>query len=206
MTTHDEVILAIDQGTTNTKVLLIDRAGQVIGRAARPLEVTYPQPAWVEQNPTALWRSVQDAIDECLQAAPRVNLMAIAVTNQRESVVMWERATGQPMGPCVIWQCQRGADFCHDLAARELEPMLRQRTGLTIDPMFSASKMRWLLDNTPAGRQRAQAGELCLGTVDSWVLFNLSGGLIHACDMTNASRTQLFNLHTLQWDEELLAL
>ncbi|MCB0181111.1 MAG: glycerol kinase GlpK [Anaerolineae bacterium] len=206
MTTHDEVILAIDQGTTNTKVLLIDRVGQVIGRAARPLEVAYPRPAWVEQDPTALWRSVQEAIDECLQSRPQVELTAIAVTNQRESVVLWERATGQPVGPCVIWQCQRGADFCRDLAAQNLEPMLRQRTGLTIDPMFSASKMRWLLDNTPDGRRRAEAGELCLGTIDSWVLFNLSGGRLHACDMTNASRTQLFNLHTLQWDEELLAL
>ena len=206
MTTHDEVILAIDQGTTNTKVLLVDKAGQVIGRASRPLQVTYPQPAWVEQDPAALWNSVQESIDECLQTAPQITLTAIAITNQRESVVLWDKATGQPIGPCVIWQCQRGADFCQELTDKELEPMLRQLTGLTIDPMFSASKMRWLLDNTPDGRQRAEAGELCLGTIDSWVLFNLSGGQLHACDMTNASRTQLFNLHNLQWDEELLGL
>lgn len=199
-------ILAIDQGTTNTKVLLVDQNGQVVTRAARPLTVTYPQPAWVEQDPAALWRSVQEAIDECLHAAPQTELAAIAITNQRESVVLWERATGQPLGPCVIWQCQRGAALCQQLAAQGLEPMLRQRTGLTIDPMFSASKMRWLLDNTPNGHQRAEAGELCLGTIDSWVLFNLSGGRLHACDLTNASRTQLLNLHTLQWDDELLAL
>lgn len=205
MTTPNDVILAIDQGTTNTKVLLVDGTGQVIGRASRPLQVSYPQPAWVEQDPAALWQSVREAIDNCLQASQR-SPAAVAVTNQRESVVLWERASGQPVGPCVVWQCQRGADFCRELAARDIEPMLRRRTGLTIDPMFSASKMRWLLDNTPGSRRRAEAGELCLGTVDSWVLFNLSGGKLHACDMTNASRTQLFNLQTLQWDEELLAL
>lgn len=203
---QNKMILAIDQGTTNTKVLLVNAAGQVVARASRPLTVTYPQPAWVEQDPAELWRSVQEAINECLQTAPQTELAAIAVTNQRESVMLWERATGQPLGPCAIWQCQRGAALCQELAAQGLEPMLRQRTGLTIDPMFSASKMRWLLDNTPNGRQRAETGELCLGTVDSWVLFNLTGGQRHACDLTNASRTQLLNLHTLQWDDELLTL
>lgn len=199
-----QCLLAIDQGTTNTKAILVDEAGSVIRRASRPLAVSYPQTAWVEQDPLALWQSVQDAVDECLQGAPA--LAAVAVTNQRESVVLWERASGQPFGPCVIWQCQRGAAFCAELRAQGLEPTLRERTGLTIDPMFSASKMRWLLHNTPNGVERAAAGELCLGTVDSWVLYNLTGGRVHACDMTNASRTQLFALQTLQWDAELLDL
>jgi glycerol kinase len=199
-----QCLLAIDQGTTNTKAILVDGTGVVLARASRPLTVSYPQSAWVEQDPVALWQSVQSAIDECLQGAP--DLAAVAVTNQRESVVLWERASGRPLGPCVIWQCQRGAAFCHELSAQGLEPKLRTRTGLTIDPMFSASKMRWLLQNTPEGSQRAAAGELCLGTVDSWVLFNLTGGRVHACDMTNASRTQLFDLQELQWDAELLAL
>lgn len=197
-------ILAIDQGTTNTKAILVDKNGAVAARASRPLNVSYPQPAWVEQDPLALWQSVQEAVDECFQDAP--SLAAVAVTNQRESVVLWERATGRPLGPCVVWQCQRGADFCHELAAQRLEPTLRERTGLTIDPMFSASKMRWLLDNTADGRRRAEDGELCLGTVDSWVLFNLTGGQVHACDMTNASRTQLFSLQHLEWDTELLEI
>lgn len=197
-----QFILAIDQGTTNTKAILVDKNGAVTARASRALDVSYPQPAWVEQAPQALWQSVQAAVDECLQDAP--DLATVAVTNQRESVVLWERATGRPVGPCVIWQCQRGADFCHDLAEQGLEPLLRERTGLTIDPMFSASKMRWLLDNTNNGRRRAEDGELCLGTVDSWVLFNLTGGQVHACDMTNASRTQLFGLQQLAWDAELL--
>lgn len=197
-------ILAIDQGTTNTKVLLVDPCGVVTHRASRPLSVSYPQPAWVEQDPLALWQSTQEAIEECLQTAGNPELAAIAVSNQRESVVLWERRSGLPVGPCVIWQCQRGAAFCKELEAKGLEPVLRQRTGLTIDPMFSASKIRWLLDHKENGRSRAEQGELCLGTVDSWVLFNLTGGQVHACDMTNASRTQLLDLYTLRWDPEIL--
>lgn len=202
-----EYVLSVDQGTTNTKVILVNASGEVVSRASRPLSVHYPHPAWVEQDPMALWQSVKEAIDECLQAAGQPQLTAIAVTNQRESVILWERKTGRPVGPCVVWQCQRGAPFCKQLEAQEgLEDLLRTRTGLTIDPMFSASKMRWLLDNVKNGRRRAEAGELCLGTVDSWVLYNLTGGQVHACDMTNASRTQLFDLHNLRWDPELLDL
>ena len=199
-----QTILAIDQGTTNTKALLVDANGAVLKRAARPLAVHYPQAAWVEQDPLALWQSVQAAVAECLAGMPTP--LAVAVTNQRESVVLWERATGEPLGPCVIWQCQRGATLCQTLRAQGLESTIRSRTGLTIDPMFSASKLRWLLDQTTDGQARAAAGELCLGTVDSWVLFNLTGGRVHACDATNASRTQLFNLQRLAWDDELLAI
>lgn len=199
-------LLGIDQGTTNTKVLRVDAAGQVTGRATQPLDVRYPQPAWVEQDPLALWHSIQAALDGCLADADPAALAAVAVTNQRESVVLWERQSGQPLGPCVLWQCRRSAAFCQELRTRGLEPLLHQRTGLTIDPLFSASKMRWLLDHTLDGQSRAANGELCLGTVDSWVLWNLTGGKVHACDMTNASRTQLFNLRTLAWDEELLAI
>jgi glycerol kinase len=167
-------------------------------------ETSYPEPAWVEQDPLALWQSVQEAIDECLQDKP--HLAAIAISNQRESVILWERSTGRPVGPCVVWQCQRGASLCRELEAKGVGPLVRERTGLTIDPMFSASKMRWLLDHTPQGRSRAEAGELCLGTVDSWLLFKLTNGQVHACDMTNASRTLLFDLHRLVWDAELLEL
>lgn len=199
-------ILGIDQGTTNTKVLRVGRAGQVVGRSSQPLDVSYPQPAWVEQDPQALWYSIRSAIENCLADADPTAIAAIAVTNQRESVVLWDRATGLPAGPCVVWQCRRSTPLCEELRARGLEPLLHQRTGLTIDPLFSAGKMRWLLDHTPNGHSRAANGDLCLGTVDSWVLWNLTGGKVHACDMTNASRTQLFNLATLNWDEELLAI
>ncbi|MEZ4658954.1 MAG: glycerol kinase GlpK [Caldilineaceae bacterium] len=196
-----QTILAIDQGTTNTKAILVDENGRVLARASQSLSVSYPQPAWVEQDPRALWQTVQAAVAECLagQAAPT----AIGVSNQRESVVLWERATGKPIGPVVVWQCQRGAALCRELTAAGLEPDIRARTGLTIDPMFSASKMRWLLDHTPNGQARAAAGELCLGTIDSWVLFHLTGGQVHACDLTNASRTQLLNLTTQAWDPDL---
>lgn len=199
-------ILGIDQGTTNTKVLRVNAAGEVTARASQPLEVSYPQPAWVEQDPMCLWQSIQQAIDGCLAGADPARIAGVAVTNQRESVVLWDRRSGQPVGPCVVWQCRRSAPFCQELHARGMEPLLHQRTGLTVDPLFSASKMRWLLDHTPDGLRRAEDGELCLGTVDSWVLWNLTGGKVHACDMTNASRTQLFNLHTLRWDADLLAL
>jgi glycerol kinase len=197
-------ILAIDQGTTNTKVLLVDADGVVVAQAARPLTQRYPHPAWVEQDASAIWQSVRDAIDECLGAVTDPQLAAIAITNQRESVTLWERSSGRPLGPVIVWQCRRTADFCAELRARGLAPWLAERTGLAIDPLFSASKMRWLLDHLEDGPRRAERGELCLGTIDSWLLWNLTGGTVHACDLTNASRTQLLDIHTLSWSQELL--
>lgn len=199
-------ILAIDQGTTNTKVMLVDGAGAIVARASRPVGVNYPQPGWVEQDARLIWSSVAQAIDDCLESASSCNLAAVAITNQRETVVLWDRATGVPLGPAVVWQCHRSAPFCQELSARGVEQLIRQRTGLTIDPMFSAAKARWLLENTPNGLQRAARGEVCFGTVDSWLLWNLTGGAVHACDVTNAARTQLFNIHSLVWDSELAAL
>ncbi len=199
-------ILAIDQGTTNTKVLLIDRHGQILAQAARPLEQRYPQPAWVEQDASAIWRSVRKAIDACLGAVADPEVAAIAITNQRESVMAWERDSGKPVGPVIGWQCRRTADFCAELRTRGLNAWLAARTGLTVDPLFSASKMRWLLTHLPDAERRAERGELCFGTMDSWVLWNLTGGSVHACDLTNASRTQLLDIQTLQWSEELLQL
>ncbi len=199
-------ILAIDQGTTNTKVLLVDAQGAVVAQASRPLAQRYPHPAWVEQDADAIWQSVRAAIDDCLAAADDPALATIAITNQRESVTVWERASGRPLGPVVVWQCRRTAEFCAGLRQRGLAPMLAERTGLAVDPLFSASKMRWLLDHVPDGQRRAERGELCLGTMDSWVHWNLTGGAAHACDLTNASRTQLLDIHTLRWGDELLDL
>jgi glycerol kinase len=198
-------ILALDQGTTNSKAVLVDREGSIVASASRALGVNYPQPGWVEQDAHALWSTLREAVDDCLSQAD-VEVIAVGVSNQRETVLMWDRATGEPVGPCVIWQCRRSAPFCNDLTAQGLEPWLRRRTGLTIDPLFSAGKMRWLLDNVPGARARAEAGDLCIGTVDSWVLWHLTGRATHRCDFSNASRTQLFNLHDLRWDDELLAL
>ena len=199
-------ILAIDQGTTNTKALLVNASGEVIARATRSVGQRYPQPAWVEQDAGAIWQSVREVIDECLIAVDGLQPKAIAITNQRESVVIWERHSGQPVGPVIVWQCRRTADFCAQLRARGLEQFLAERTGLAIDPLFSGSKMSWLLDHIADGWPRAEQGELCLGTMDSWVLWNLTGGRVHACDLTNASRTQLLDIHKLDWDEDLLNL
>jgi glycerol kinase len=201
---HDELIVAIDQGTTNTKALLLDRFGAVRARASRPLSISFPQPGWVEQNALALWTSVVEAVEECLSQAPSAQIAAIGVSNQRESVVCWDRRTGQPAGPCIVWQCRRTAAWCAALQQRGLDAMIRLRSGQPIDPLFSASKARWLLSSLQDGRSRAAAGDLCIGTVDSWLLWNLTGGGVHATDPSNASRTQLLNLQSVSWDKELL--
>lgn len=199
-------ILAIDQGTTNTKVVLVDAGGHIRHKASHPVEVTFPQPGWVEQDPVSVWQSVQNAVDACLNAAGDPKLAGIAITNQRESVLVWEWATGKPVGPLVTWQCRRTSSFCETLRAQGHETLLRARTGLPIDPLFSASKLRWLLDQVPDGHTRAENGDLCAGTVDSWMLWNLTGGHAHRCDVSNAARTQLLNLRTASWDHDLLEL
>jgi glycerol kinase len=198
-------ILAIDQGTTNTKAALIDDCGVIVAGATQPVRQSYPQAAWVEQDPQELWQSVQTVIDACLHGEDTSLLAALAITNQRESILLWERSSGRPLGPCIGWQCRRTAAFCQDLKARGLEAIIHDRTGLMVDPLFSASKANWLLAHAEMGRQRAQRGELCLGTVDSWLLWNLTGE-VHGCDTSNAARTQLLNIRTLEWDDELLAL
>jgi glycerol kinase len=200
----DRYILAIDQGTTNTKAILVNVIGQVIAQASCPVDIQFPRPAWVEQDAKILWQSVKDAVSDCLKKANYPKLAAIGITNQRESVLAWERKTGEPIGPVITWQCRRSAPFCETLREKNLDKTLHEKTGLTIDPLFSASKARWLLENTKYAKQRAENGDICIGTVDCWVLWNLTGGKEHACDVSNASRTQLLNLHTLQWDEELL--
>lgn len=204
--TADRLILAIDQGTTNTKAILVDQGGSVVGRASRSVECRFPHPAWVEQDGTALWMSVAEVIEECIAGDFATRVAAVAITNQRESVLMWDRSTGAPLGPVVVWQCRRSAPFCEELRSRGLEPDLRQKTGLTIDALFSASKIRWLLDNVDGARVRADRGEICVGTIDSWVLWNLTGGRLHACDLTNASRTQLIDIQRGCWDDGLLEI
>ncbi len=200
------LILAIDQGTTNTKVLLVDGSGAIHARASLPLSITFPQPGWVEQDANALWGSVTAAVDECVAQAGSVEIEAIGISNQRESVVLWDRRTGEPVGPCIIWQCRRTSDFCDELRRSGLDATIRERSGLPVDPLFSGSKIRWLLAHIPDGAARAEAGELCAGTVDSWLLWNLTGGAVHATDASNASRTQLLNLRDCAWDKELLRM
>ena len=182
----------------------------VIAAAAnRPVPIEFPIAGWVEQDAMAIWRSVEESVGECLSLANGLQLdavSAVAVTNQRESVLLWDRKTGAPIGPVIVWQCRRTTDFCETLRARGLQSHLEMVTGLTIDPLFSASKLRWLLTNIPGAMSRAERGELCAGTIDSWLIWKLTDGRVHACDATNASRTQLLNLRSASWDPELLSL
>jgi glycerol kinase len=164
----------------------------------------FPFSGWVEQDPLLVWRSVQHAINACLEKAGNPVPAGIAITNQRESVLVWERTGGKPVGPVVTWQCRRSSPFCDALQSKGLGPLIKERTGLPIDPLFSASKIRWLLDHVPNGQSRAERGALCAGTMDSWVLWNLTGGKQHGCDVSNASRTQLLNLRSASWDDRLL--
>jgi glycerol kinase len=203
---NGKVILALDEGTSNAKAVLVDQAGAIVREAAVPVSVSYPQPGWVQQDAGEIWRATLAAAGQVLEGVPASRVVAVAIANQRESVLAWDRSTGEPLGPCITWQCHRSAPFCAELRDRGLSDRIYQMTGLATDPMFSAGKARWLLDNLPDGRRRAAAGEICLGTVDAWLLWNLTGGRAHACDVTNASRTQLFSLETLAWDDWLLDL
>ena len=175
--------------------------------ASRPVNITFPQAGWVEQDPQQLWTSVREAITECLRLAPGATIDAPGHHQPaRIGAGLWDRDTGQPLGPCAIWQCRRSAPFCAALRHRGLGPAIEQRSGLAIDPLFSASKIRWLLDHIEDGLARARTGSIRAGTVDSWLLWQFTGGKVHRTDTTNASRTQLLNLRTVQWDDDLLEI
>lgn len=201
-----DLVLALDQGTTNTKALVVDAQGQIIAQAARPMTVHYPQPGWAEQSATHIWESVCAVIGAALHQVDVGRLGALAISNQRESIVIWDRQSGLPLGPCIIWQCRRSAPVCDRLRAQGHETDIQARTGLGLDPLFPAGKIAWLLDHVDGARSLAAAGRLAVGTIDSWLLWNLTAGAVHACDHSNASRTQLFNIHELAWDDVLLNL
>ncbi|GLQ10468.1 glycerol kinase [Devosia yakushimensis] len=202
-----DLILAIDQGTTNTKALLVDATGRVLQRASVPNLVTYPQPGWAEQSATTLIEGVQQVIaDVVAKHGGADGIAGLAISNQRESIVVWDAATGEPIGPCIIWQCRRSAAKCEALRSKGHAELIEERTGLALDPLFPAGKIAWLLDAMPGARRRAERGELRAGTVDSWLLWQLTGGSVHASDHSNASRTQLFDTAALRWDEELAGL
>ena len=199
-------ILAIDQGTTNTKALLVAPDGTILSRAARPMALVHPHPGWSEQSADDIWASVAGAIADLVAGNPDVAIEDLAICNQRETIVLWDAATGAPLAPAISWQCRRSADRCAALRAAGHEPLLVERTGLGIDPLFPAAKLGWLLDTLPGARARAATGELRAGTIDSWLLWKLTGGAVHATDHGNASRTQLLNRHSLDWDAELAKL
>jgi glycerol kinase len=200
----EPLILAVDQGTTNSKAILVDRRGRIVAQAARPVDIQYPRPGWVQQDADLIWQTVRECIDECLISAGEPELIALGISNQRESGVAWDRASGEPIGPVVTWQCRRSADLCGSLRDEGRDVEIRRRTGLPVDPMFTAGKLRWLLDAATDGQARAAAGEVCVGTVDSWLLWNLTGGSEHRTDVSNASRTQLLDIDRARWDPLLL--
>jgi glycerol kinase len=196
-------LLAIDQGTTSTRAVVYDDAGRDRSSAACELTQHYPKPGWVEHDAEEIWQSVATVVAQALAAAAieARSLAAIGLTNQRETTALWERSTGRPVGRALVWQDRRTTDFCRQHQGDEA--WLYQRTGLVLDPYFSATKVRWLLDQDPGMRARAEAGELAFGTIDSFLINRLTGGRVHVTDVTNASRTLLFNLHSAAWDEEL---
>ena len=195
-------VLAIDQGTTSTRAAIFNELGQCLASAAREFRQHYPQPGWVEHDPQEIWQTVAEVVPLALSQA-RINarrLAAIGLTNQRETVVLWDRENGQPVAPAIVWQDRRTASFCRD--HKNDEPWVFERTGLVLDPYFSATKIRWLLENDASVKARAEAGRLAVGTIDSWLLWNLTAGKVHATDTSNASRTLLVNLATAKWDAE----
>jgi glycerol kinase len=202
------VLLALDQGTTSSRAIVFDAGGRELATAQKELRQIFPQPGWVEHDPSEIWRDQLAVAQEALRRSGRAaaEVAAIGITNQRETAVLWERATGRPLANALVWQDRRTADVCERLKAAGVEALVRDKTGLVLDPYFSATKLAWLLDRVPGARDRAQRGELAFGTVDSWLAWNLSGGRLHVTDPSNASRTSLFDIHAGDWDDALLAL
>ncbi len=219
-------ILALDQGTTSSRAMLFDHSGAVVALEQAEFTQIFPQPGWVEHDAQEIWQSQLKTAQKCLKkilnkpqdqylpgsAAPDLvisstpEILAIGITNQRETTVLWDRQTGQPLANAIVWQDRRTAGRCDELREKGFSDVIRQKTGLVLDAYFSATKLEWLLDNIPGARARADKGELAFGTMDSWLIWNLTGGKAHVTDASNASRTLLFNIHTMQWDDELLAL
>lgn len=201
-------ILTIDQGTTGTTMLLLDGAGQTVYKYYQAFPQSYPRPGWVEHDPELIWETVLGGFREIfsLEWWEPEALLAIGIANQRETVVVWDRATGHPVYPAIVWQCRRTSERCSNLISEGLEPLIQEKTGLRLDPYFSATKVEWFLKEIPGLRERALKGELACGTIDSWLIWKLTGGRTHATDYSNASRTMLFNIHDLTWDRKLLDL
>ena len=199
-------ILALDQGTTSSRAILFDEAGRLVASAQREVSQCFPVPGHVEQDARQIWESQIGVARQAIAEGPRRSPVALGITNQRETVVVWDRRTGEPISPALVWQDRRTAPDCQALVGAGYAEEIRQKTGLVIDAYFSATKLRWILDRVPGARGRAERGELAFGTVDSWLIFKLTGGRVHATDVSNASRTMLFDIHRQCWDAELLSL
>ena len=203
-----DLVLALDQGTTSSRAVLVDAEGRIVASAQRELTQYFPRPGWVEQDPGEIWATVRDCARQALGRAPGGvdRVAAVGITNQRETTIVWDRATGEPVAPAIVWQDRRTAHACDELRRAGCEPLVRSTTGLLLDPYFSATKLRWILRSAPGAMARAGRGELAFGTVDSWLVWNLTGGRRHVTDATNASRTMLYDITHGDWDDELLEL
>ncbi len=201
-------ILALDQGTTSSRAIIFDYQGRIISEARKEFKQIYPQPGWVEHDPLEIWGT---QIGVSYEAIAKANIApsqikGIGITNQRETTIIWDKNTGKPIYNAIVWQCRRTADICDGLKKEGLTETIRAKTGLVVDAYFSATKIKWILDNVPEAKQKAKRGELLFGTIDTWLIYNLTKGSVHVTDYSNASRTMLFNIHTLTWDEELLEI
>jgi len=199
-------ILVIDQGTTGTRAVLLNREGEIIGRFYREFIQYFPQAGWAEHDPEEIWRVTLQVVEGVLSEAKvsAADITAIGITNQRETTILWDKDSGKPVYRAIVWQCRRTASLCDELKINGLQETIKDKTGLIIDPYFSATKIKWILDNIPKVKEKAKKGEVLFGTVDSWLLWKLTGGKVHLTNYTNASRTMLFNIYSLKWDEELL--
>ncbi|MDO5549068.1 MAG: glycerol kinase GlpK [Eubacteriales bacterium] len=199
-------IMAMDAGTTSARCILFDHSGTICAMAQRELTVTFPKEGWVEQDAREIWEAQLAVCHEALQKAGLTgeDIAAIGIPNQRETTIVWDRQTGEPVGPAIVWQCRRTAEAADALKRRGLADSIRRKTGLIIDAYFSATKLQWILDRDKSVRARAECGELLFGTVESWLIWNLTGGVVHCTEYSNAARTMLFNIHTLDWDEDIL--
>jgi len=197
-------IIALDQGTTSSRAIAFDHSGNVVSIAQKEFSQYYPQPGWVEHSPQEIFESQMQVMLEVVENVQPSQVSAIGIANQRETAIVWDALTGEPIYNAIVWQDRRTASYCEELKKQGLTDMIREKTGLIIDAYFSATKIRWILDNVPGATEKAARGELRFGTVDSWLVWNLTGGKVHLTDVTNASRTMLFNIHTLRWDDDLL--
>ena len=206
--TSNNYIVALDQGTTSTTALLIDQMGSVIWKTSQEITTIYPRLGWVEQDPQEIFLSCLNVIHELIDETEisTGQISAIGITNQRETTLVWDRETGEPVYNAIVWQCRRSTMLCEVMKSQGVESDILGKTGLTLDPYFSSTKLRWIIDNIPNGQARAENGEIIFGTVDSWILWNLTGEVVHATDTTNASRTMLYNIDNLEWDKDLLNL
>ena len=201
-----DYIMALDQGTTSSRTIIFNRAGEIISSSQQEFEQIYPRPGWVEHDPEKIWTSQLQTIREALDRANLLasEISAIGISNQRETTVLWDRRTGKPIYNAIVWQCRRTADFCEELQKEGFDARLREKTGLVTDAYFSGTKLKWILDHVPSARREAEQGHLAFGTIDSWLVNRLSGGKVHVTDYSNASRTLLYNIHELRWDDEIL--